>query len=147
MQGCFDQFRHRFDELDIDVDLPAVVQQPSERELIEIIGGYDGMIAGDDPLTAAVLAHAGKLRVISKWGVGIDGIDLDAARARGIAVTNTPGVFGDDVADVAAAYLVMLARQLHRIDASVRAGGWFKHEGVLLAGKALGIGGYGHVGS
>ena len=78
------------------------------------------MIAGDDPLTARVLEHATRMRIISKWGVGTDGIDKEAAQANGITVTNTPGVFGDDVADVAAGYLVMLARQLHRIDASVR---------------------------
>ena len=96
------------------------------------------MIAGDDPLTARVLEHAERMRIISKWGVGTDGIDSEAARERGIRVTNTPGVFGDEVADVALGYVVMLARQLHRIDASVKAGGWFKHEGRSLAGKTLG---------
>jgi D-3-phosphoglycerate dehydrogenase len=146
MQGCFDHFRERFEELGIDVDMPAVVQQPTEEELIKVIGDYEGMIAGDDPLTANVLARAHKMKVISKWGVGVDGIDVDAARASGIAVTNTPGVFGDDVADVAAAYLVMLARQLHRIHASVREGGWWKHEGILLAGKTLGVSGFGTIG-
>src|SRR5262249_50102238 len=90
--------------------------------------------------------RATRLRVISKWGVGVDGIDLAAANARGIKVTNTPGVFGDDVADVAAGYLVMLARQLHRIDASVRAGGWRKHEGIQLRGKVLGVLGLGTIG-
>ena len=138
MQNCVEPFRHSFDARDIAIDLPEVMQQPTEDELISMIGDYDGMIAGDDPLTARVLAHADRLRIISKWGVGVDGIDLDAAAARGIAVTNTPDVFGDDVADVAAGYLVMLARQLHRIDASVRNGGWLKHEGVALAGEDIG---------
>jgi D-3-phosphoglycerate dehydrogenase len=86
------------------------------------------------------------MKIISKWGVGIDGIDVEAARARGIAVTNTPGVFGDDVADVAGGYLVMLARQLHRIHDSIASGGWFKHEGIVLSGKTLGVVGYGTIG-
>lgn len=146
MQNCIDEFLVRFTENDIEITMPEVLQQPSEAELIAIIGEYDGMIAGDDPLTARVLEHATRMRIISKWGVGVDGIDLDAARAHGIRVTNTPGVFGDDVADVAAAYLVMLARQLHRIDASVRAGGWFKFEGQALSGKTLGIIGFGTIG-
>jgi D-3-phosphoglycerate dehydrogenase len=146
MQNCIEDFRDQFDARGIAIDLPQIVQQPTEAELIAMIGDYDGMIAGDDPLTASVLSHAARLKIISKWGVGIDGIDLDAARTHGIAVTNTPDVFGDDVADVAAGYLVMLARQLHRIDASVRDGGWFKHEGVALARKTLGIVGYGSVG-
>jgi len=123
-----------------------VIQQPTEDELIATIADFEGMIAGDDPITARVLEHATRMRVISKWGVGTDGIDKEAARARGIEVTNTPAVFGDEVADVALGYLVMLARQLHRIDASVRAGGWFKHEGRSLDGKTLGVAGFGSVG-
>lgn len=146
MQNVFDTFRSRFDDRDIQCELPSIVQQPSEDELIGIIGGYDGMIAGDDPLSARVLQHATKMQIISKWGVGVDGIDLEAARAGGIAVTNTPGVFGDDVADVALGYVVMLARQLHRIHASVRDGGWWKHEGLRLAGKTLGVAGFGTIG-
>jgi D-3-phosphoglycerate dehydrogenase len=146
MQNCIDDFRPLFQERGIAIEMPSVVQQPTEDELIAIIGEFDGMIAGDDPLTARVLAHAGRMRIISKWGIGIDGIDLAAAQGAGIPVTNTPGVFGDDVADVAAGYIVMLARQLHRIDASVRSGGWFKHEGIALTGKTLGIVGFGSIG-
>lgn len=146
MQNCFEAFRERFDEQGIEYEMPSVVQQPTEDELIAIIGGFDGMIAGDDPLTARVLEHAKRMRIISKWGVGVDGIDIEAAKARGIAVTRTPGVFGDDVADVAAGYLVMLARQLHRTHESVRDGGWLKVEGTMLTGKTLGIAGLGSIG-
>jgi D-3-phosphoglycerate dehydrogenase / 2-oxoglutarate reductase len=146
MQNCIDVFRPRLDEHELELVLPEIVQQPSEEGLIEIIGGFDGMIAGDDPLSARVLEHAKRMRIISKWGVGIDGIDLDAAHALGIPVTNTPGVFGGEVADLALGYVIMLARQLHRIDASVRAGGWFKHEGRSLSDKVLGIAGFGSIG-
>lgn len=146
MQNCIEEFRPRLDERRLDLVLPEIVQQPSEEDLIEIIGDFDGMIAGDDPLSARVLEHAKRMRIISKWGVGIDGIDLDAARSLGIPVVNTPGVFGGEVADIALGYVVMLARQLHRIDASVKAGGWFKHEGRSLADKVLGIAGFGSIG-
>jgi len=146
MQNCIDEFRPAFDDRGISLVLPDVVQQVTEEELIAMIGDFDGMIAGDDPLTARVLEHAGRMQIISKWGVGTDGIDKQAARMRGIEVTNTPGVFGEDVADVALAYLVMLTRQLHVIDASVKAGGWFKHEGRSLNGKIMGIAGFGSVG-
>jgi D-3-phosphoglycerate dehydrogenase len=147
MQNAIEAFRSRFDERGIEIALPPVMQQPSEDELIELLPGFDGIIAGDDPLTGRVLSSASRLRIISKWGVGIDGIDLAAAAERGIRVTNTPAVFGDDVADVAAAYLVMLARQLHRIHMSVAEGGWWKYEGVVLSGKTLGIAGYGTIGA
>src|SRR3954471_9384470 len=146
MQNVIDEFRDAFAERGIEIEMPDVVQQPTEDELIEIIGGYDGMIAGDDPLTARVLEHAERMRIISKWGVGTDGIDKEAAAALGIKVTNTPAVFGDEVADVALAYLVMVARQLHRIDASVRSGGWFKHEGRSVSGKTAGVAGFGSIG-
>jgi len=146
MQSCIEEFRAGFDERDIEIALPEVVQQPTEDELIATIGEFDGMIAGDDPITARVLEHAARMRIISKWGVGTDGIDKEAARALGIEVTNTPGVFGAEVADVALGYLVMIARQLHRIDASVKGGGWFKHEGRSLSGKTMGVAGFGSIG-
>jgi D-3-phosphoglycerate dehydrogenase / 2-oxoglutarate reductase len=146
MQNCIEEFRPRLEERQLDLVLPEIVQQPSEEDLIEIIGGFDGMIAGDDPLSARVLEHAKRMRIISKWGVGIDGIDLDAARSLGIPVLNTPGVFGGEVADIALGYVIMLARQLHRIDASVKTGGWFKHEGRSLADKVLGVAGFGSIG-
>jgi D-3-phosphoglycerate dehydrogenase len=146
MQNSIELFRQQFDERNIEIDMPPVVQQPSEEDLMAIIGKYEGMIAGDDPLTSRVLEKAERMRIISKWGVGVDGIDLESARELGIAVTNTPGVFGDDVADVAAGYMVMLARQLHRIHESVREGGWWKHEGRVLAGSTLGIAGFGSIG-
>ena len=98
MQSCIDEFRDRLEDAGLEAVLPQVVQQLSEDELIAMIGEYDGMIAGDDPLSARVPAHAPRLRIISKWGVGVDGIDLPAAARRGIKVTNTPGVFGEEVA-------------------------------------------------
>lgn len=146
MQNCWSHFAERFDQLGIAVDQPAVVQQPSEEELIAIIGQYDGMIAGDDPLTREVLSHAGRLKILSKWGVGTDGIDKQAAAEFGIPVTNTPNVFGDEVADVALGYVTMLARQFHRIHNSVAAGGWWKFEGQSLTGLDAGIVGFGSIG-
>lgn len=146
MQACIDAFMPDLERHGLEVVMPEVVQQPSEAELIEIIGCFDGMIAGDDPLCATVLDQAKRLRIISKWGIGIDGIDLEAARERGIKVTNTPGVFGEEVADVAIGYVILLARQLHRIDAAVRRGEWFKPEGTTLAGRTLGVIAFGSIG-
>ena len=118
----------------------------SEDELVAIIDRYDGAIAGDDPYTARVFEHATRLRIVSKWGVGVDNIDLEAAEARGIRVSNTPGAFGDEVADVIVGYLVLLARQLHRTDARAKAGEWPKICGFSLAGKTLGVIGLGAIG-
>lgn len=121
-------------------------QQLSEDDLCRVVHDVDGVIAGDDPFTARVLDTAPQLRVISKWGVGTDAIDHEAAARRGVAVTNTPGVFADEVADMALGYLLLLARRQHVVDRVVRAGGWPKVEGETLRGRALGILGMGSIG-
>jgi D-3-phosphoglycerate dehydrogenase len=146
LQGAFDAYRSRFDELDIDVELPEVLQQLSEEEMAAIIDRFDGAIVGDDVLSSAVLHRASRLRVVAKWGIGVDNIDLRTASQLGIRVTNTPGVFGDEVADVVIGYLVLLARGLHTIDRRVRAGEWTKVEGVSLARRRLGVIGFGSIG-
>ncbi|MFN2626143.1 MAG: phosphoglycerate dehydrogenase [Mycobacteriales bacterium] len=147
MQVSFPAFEEQFRALGIEADLPPVEQALSEAKLLEIIDRYDGVIAGDDEFTARVLARATRLRILSKWGVGVDGIDREAAARAGIPVTNTPGTFDGEVADVCIGYLVLLARGLHRLDAGVRAGGWPKIEGTSLAGKRLVIVGLGGIGS
>lgn len=145
-QRRVDRFRNFLDEHNMDVDLPDIVQQLSEADLLKIIDRYDGVVAGDDEFTERVLEQAKRLKVISKWGIGIDAIDVAAARRRGIRVFNTPDAFGDEVGDVVMGYLILLARQLHRIDAAIRSGGWLKIEGTSLQGKTLGIIGLGNIG-
>ena len=136
----------RLRAMDLDVRLAEVVQQLSEDELLALIGDVDGLIAGDDPLTDRVLDGAPRLRVVVRWGVGMDNVDLVAAGRLGIRVVNTPGVFGEEVADVAIGYLIMLARRLHDVDQAVRRGEWPKPQGRSLAGKTLGVVGLGTIG-
>ena len=100
LQETFAPFKALFDEVRIDVEMPPMEQRLSEAELLAIIDRFDGAIAGDDEFTGRVLEKAGKLRVVSKWGIGVDAIDLEAAKRLGIRVTNTPNVFADEVGDV-----------------------------------------------
>ncbi len=146
LQESLEEHRAPLDARAARLIVPPVVQQLTEPELLELVGEIDGIVAGDDHLTRTVLERAPRLRIISKWGIGIDAIDLDAARELGIRVTNTPGMFGDEVADVALGYLLMLARQLHVIDREVRAGTWPKPRGVSLAGRTMGVVGLGDIG-
>ena len=104
------------------------------------------MIAGDDPLTADVIGAAPDLKVIIRWGIGMDSVDHAAAAAAGVVVRNTPAVFGDEVADCAFGYVLLLARGHHAVDAAVRAGEWPKVEGISLAGQRLGVVGLGSIG-
>jgi D-3-phosphoglycerate dehydrogenase len=142
-----DHYRDGLEERGFTIAVPRMSGQHLEGdELVAAITGCIGVIAGDDRFTADVLGRCPDLRVISKWGIGIDGIDLAAAAERGIVVTNTTGVFDDEVADVAMAYVVFLARSLHLIDAGVHAGGWPKPAGRSLRGATLGIVGLGGIG-
>jgi D-3-phosphoglycerate dehydrogenase len=148
LQRTIDPYREYFKERNIEIHLPKISQKYSEGELSEIIHDYDGMIAGDDEITANVLKNAKKLRVISKWGVGIDGIDVEAAKKMGITVYNTPNVFGDEVADVVMGYIILLARKLHLVDQEVRKGKWDDAQVrcISLKGKTIGIIGVGNIG-
>lgn len=147
MQNVFEHFRGRFEERDLDVHLPELPgQQFDERQMIELIADVDGVIAGDDEITAAVMDAGKRLKVIAKWGVGVDAIDLQAAAERGIPVSNTPGVFGEDVADAALGYLLSLTRHITRIHQAVAQGEWLKIEGTRLAGKTAGVIGFGSIG-
>lgn len=125
----------------IPVNIPG--QHLEGQQLIRELHGCVGVIAGDDRYTREVMDHLPDLRVISKWGIGLDAIDLIAAEELGVAVFNTPGVFGDEVADVAFAYIVDLARQLTLIDRAIHDGSWFKPAGTSLKGSTLGIIGLG----
>lgn len=146
LQRTIDRYRSLFAERGIEIELPASAQQLNEAELLEIIDRFDGVIAGDDQFTARVMEKGKRLKVIAKWGIGVDAIDLEAARRLGIRVSNTPDVFADEVADVVMGYVILLARQLHRLDRSVRAGGWEKIQGTSLRGKTLGVIGAGSIG-
>ena len=108
--------------------------------------GISGVIAGDDHFTSDVLAQLPGLRVISKWGIGLDAIDLDDAAERGVTVTNTPGMFGNEVAEQGLAYLFALVRGIIDVDRTVRAGGWPKPVGRSLASLTVHVIGLGDIG-
>lgn len=143
-----DEYRPLLADKGIAVDIPDIVnQQLTEAELLEVIDAYDGILAGDDHLTRRVIEAAPRLKVISKWGVGIDAIDLVAAEERGVVVRNTPGMFADELADYALGFILLIARRQHIVDREVRAGAWPSIRGHSLAGRTLGIVGLGSSGS
>ena len=117
-----------------------------EAEVAELISEADGVIAGTEPLTAGVLENASRLRAISRVGVGLDSVDLDAARRLGIEVFNTPDAVTDAAAELAVAGILALGRHLHRMDAAIRAGNWDRMMGSLMIGKTVGVVGLGRVG-
>jgi D-3-phosphoglycerate dehydrogenase len=142
-----DAHRRPLDDLGWQIVTPEVPGQHLEgADLVSAMSGCVGVVAGDDKFSADVIGALPDLHVISKWGIGIDGIDLVAARERQIVVRNTPGMFDDEVADVTMAYITMLARGLAFVDRGIRGGAWPKPAGRSLRGLTLGIIGLGGIG-
>jgi len=118
----------------------------SPEELIERLADCDGCIAGLDYFTAEVFAAAEKLRIVSRYGSGVDRVDLDAAARAGVTVTNTPVANSDSVADLAVGLMLAVARKIPLADRSVRQGQWKNMYGVSLSGKTVGLLGFGRIG-
>jgi len=136
-----------FAEHDLDVTRADIVEHLTEDELLDMIADYDGAICGDDPYTRAVLLKAKKLKVISKWGTGINTIDLIAAKELGIQICNTPNAFSHPVADTALAYMLNFARNVSANTANIKKGVWQKTHCFSLGEKTLGIIGIGNIGT
>lgn len=119
---------------------------PTEEELIAAIKDADVLISGTEPVTAKVLEAAKKLKIISKHGVGVDNIDLAAAKKRGIPVAVAGPAMVDAVADLTMGFVLALARHIPQGNANVKAGKWDRFVGAELRGKILGIVGLGQIG-
>ena len=118
----------------------------TEEEMINLIGGVEGIIVGLDPLGIKVLESAPNLKVISKYGVGVDNIDLAEASRRKIIVTNTPGTNSLAVAELTMGLILNVARHICCSDRKIREGQWGKYQGFELKGKSLGLIGSGQIG-
>ncbi|HBU31106.1 MAG TPA: hydroxyacid dehydrogenase, partial [Dictyoglomus sp.] len=98
----FEKVKDRFEEIfrkeEIEVIINPLGRVLTEEEMKELVKDLDGLIVGIDPVTSEVLKNANKLKVISKYGVGVDNIDLEESKRRNIVVTNTPGVNSNAVA-------------------------------------------------
>lgn len=146
MQPEIDRFRPVFEEHNIELIVPPVDERLSEEELLKWVGDIDGVICGDDRFTERVLRAASRLKVISKWGTGIDSIDLEACERLGIAVCNTPDAFSDPVADTVMGYVLCFARHFFQMDKAMKKGLWQKIPGRALRECTLGVIGVGNVG-
>jgi D-3-phosphoglycerate dehydrogenase len=118
----------------------------SSAEVASLLPGVDGYIAGLDEIDRPALEKADRLKVIARYGVGVDRVDLEAAREKGILVTNTPGANSSSVAELALALMLALARQLPAAAAATKAGRWPRLAGIAIEGKTVGIIGLGAIG-
>lgn len=148
MLGMIDSFRPLFAKYGAEITTPNVVQTLSVEELVQLVPNHDGWIIGDDPATREVFVagKAGQLKAAVKWGIGVDNVDFEACKQLEIPITNTPNMFGAEVADIAMGYIVALARETFQIDDGVRQGHWPKPRGISLSGKTVALIGYGDIG-
>jgi D-3-phosphoglycerate dehydrogenase len=124
-----------------------VHERLEERELLPYAGQIDGAMCGDDQFSKQVLeAFAPRLKVISKWGTGIDSIELETAASLGIQVFNTPDAFTQPVSDSVLAYVLAFARSTVWLDQEMKKGSWDKIPGRALHECVLGVVGVGRIG-
>lgn len=142
-----DRFRPVFEKHGIELIVPVVHERMEEADLLEYAGRFDGTICGDDAYTARVVeACAPRLKVISKWGTGIDSIDAEACYRFGITIGRTLNAFTVPVADTVLGYILAFARRHPWMDREMKAGRWEKLPGRSLSECTLGVIGVGNIG-
>jgi len=142
-----DRFRPVFDRYGLELIVPDVRERMEEDELLIYAGQFDGAICGDDRYTLRVIeASLPRLKVISKWGTGIDSIDAEACSRYGIKLGRTLNAFTTPVADSVLGYMLAFARRYPWMDKAMKSGEWEKIPGRALSECTLGVVGVGTIG-
>ena len=142
-----DRFMPVFDKYGIDLITPDVQERMEEDELLNYAGQFDGTICGDDRYTLRVIeACTPRLKVISKWGTGVDSISIEACSQFGVRLGRTLNAFTTPVSDTVLGYLLAFARRGPWLDAAMKRGEWYKIPGKTLSECTLGIIGVGNIG-
>ena len=142
-----EKYRSILEEKEVEIIIPPVFNEfLSEEELLPLVSQIDGAICGDDQYTKTIFQNAKKLKVLSKWGEGLNAIDLVAAKEFGVKVYRTAGALTDPVADTVMGYILAFARNLIERDRNMKNGNWVKLPAVTLKESTLGIVGFGKIG-
>jgi D-3-phosphoglycerate dehydrogenase len=142
-----ERFRPAFEKYNLELIVPEVRERMEEADLMRYAGQFDGAICGDDRYTERVIrACAPRLKVISKWGTGIDSIDAEACSRYGIKLCRTLNAFTLPVADSVLGYILAFARRQPWMDREMKSGKWEKIPGKSLSECTLGVIGVGNIG-
>ena len=142
-----DRFKSTFDKYGITLIVPDVQERMEEADLLKYAGQFDGAICGDDRYTARVLEKCvPRLKVISKWGTGIDSIDAAACSRLNVRLCRTVNAFTTPVADTVLGYMLAFVRRGPWMDAAMKRGEWEKIPGKTLSECTLGVIGVGNIG-
>lgn len=147
MIPVIDRFRPVFQKYDIELIIPDVRERMEEADLLQYAGQFDGAICGDDRYTTRVIeACVPRLKVISKWGTGIDSLDAEACSRCNVKLCRTVNAFTLPVADSVLGYILAFARRQPWMDREMKSGKWEKIPGKALSEYALGVIGVGNIG-
>jgi len=142
-----DRFKPVFDSYDIELIIPNVEERMEEEDILKYAGQFDGTVCGDDRYSARVIeACLPRLKVISKWGTGVDSIDAEACSRFGVKLGRTPNAFTTPVADTVLGYMLAFARRGPWMDKAMKSGEWKKIPGKTLSECTLGVIGIGNIG-
>ena len=142
-----DRFKPVFESYGIELIIPEVEERMEEDDILKYAGQFDGTVCGDDRYSARVIeACLPRLKVISKWGTGIDSIDAEACSRFGVKLGRTPNAFTTPVADTVLGYMLAFARRGPWMDAAMKRGEWKKIPGKTLSECTLGVIGIGNIG-
>lgn len=142
-----ERFRPVFEKYGLDLIVPDVQERMEEADLLKYVGQFDGAICGDDRYTERVIAAcAPRLKVISKWGTGVDSIDASACSRLNVKLCRTTNAFTTPVADSVLGYLLAFVRRQPWMDREMKSGKWEKIMGRALSECTLGVIGVGNIG-
>ena len=142
-----DRFIPVLESYGLEVIVPHVEERMEEADLLKYAGQFDGAICGDDRYTATVIeACAPRLKIISKWGTGIDSLDASACSLYSVQIGRTPNAFTTPVADTVMGYMLAFARRQPWMDVAMKKGEWEKISGFTLSEATLGVIGVGNIG-
>lgn len=146
VSGLFEQ-KLRQTDLDLEIDWIPVEERMDEDQLLEIIDVYDGVICGDDRFTPKVYQKAKNLKVLVKWGTGIDSLNQSSAEEHGIKLCRTPDAFTVPVAETTIGMILSLTRRIYESTINLKNGGWEKRLGYCLTESTIGLIGFGNIGT
>ncbi len=134
------------ESVDVDVEINPIGRRLREDELADMVGSTEILIAGTEPITAKVMDAAPSLKLISRVGIGLDNVDLIAARERGISVSYTPEAPAPAVAELTMGLILTLLRHTHLANLQMHRGEWNRHMGRRIPEVTIGIIGTGRIG-
>jgi D-3-phosphoglycerate dehydrogenase / 2-oxoglutarate reductase len=134
-------------EVGVEYLINPLNKKLNEDELVDLIGDYDIVLAGTEPYTKRVIDNAPNLKLISRLGIGLDGVDLNAAKEKGIKISYTPDAPAPSIAELTLGHIITLLRSVHTSNIQMHNGQWNRYLGKTISESTIGFIGVGRIGA